>query len=227
MKRKIKVGEVIFTVLFLLVLFLVFSILISLVQGKTPNIFGYSVLFVETDSMEPDIPAKSMILVKSRDFEKEPPKVNEVVCYKTDKVIPGQIVLMTHRVIEVGDGYVVTKGDNAIGNDGKIDISQIEFSYVGNMPVVSAIAKVVKEPWGFAILVIIPCVGVIGALVFNLYKNFQKMEEEKKQAEEQARIEEIKKQAIEDYLKNNNNSPLVCDNNHEENQVDNNEEITQ
>ncbi len=198
MKRKVKIGEVIFTVLFVLVLVFVLSIVFKLASGQTPTVLGYSALFVETDSMEPEIPAKTLILVKERDFEKQPPTRGEVVCFHSDK----WGVLITHRVIDVGTDYVITQGDNAAGNDGEIELTDIKFSYVSNLPFLSGVANVIRQTWGFIVFVIIPCLCVIGLLVFNMYKSSVALAKQKKQAEEDNRIEEIKKQAIENYLKN-------------------------
>ncbi len=198
MKRKVKIGEVIFTVLFVFALVFVFSVIVKLAKGQVPTFFGYSIMFVETDSMEPDIPAKTLILVKERDFEKEPPKENEVVCFYSDKYM----ALITHRVIEVGDGFVITKGDNASGADGEIALDKVKFSHVCNITFLSGFVKLMRQPLGFVLIVIIPCICVLGMLVFNIFKTSLALTKSKNEEDENKRIEDIKKQAIEDYIKN-------------------------
>lgn len=82
-------------------------------RGEVPRLFGYSVLHIVSDSMEPTIEQDSYILIKRCD----PAEVREddIICfYSTDPQIYGY--LNTHRVVaeptlEDGEYRYVTQGD--------------------------------------------------------------------------------------------------------------------
>jgi signal peptidase I len=84
-------------------------------RGEVPRLFGYSVLHIVSDSMEPTIEQDSYILIKKCD----PAEVGEddIICfYSTDPQIYGYP--NTHRVVAeptVSDGVYqyVTQGDKA------------------------------------------------------------------------------------------------------------------
>ena len=45
------------------ILFCLISVSISKIKGEQPNLFGYSFLYILTDSMEPEMPVGTSILV--------------------------------------------------------------------------------------------------------------------------------------------------------------------
>ena len=84
-------------------------------RGEVPRIFGYSVMHIVSDSMEPTIERDSYILIKRVDPATV--KENDIICfYSTDSAIYG--CPNTHRVIgepilEDGEYFYVTKGDKS------------------------------------------------------------------------------------------------------------------
>ncbi len=82
-------------------------------RGEVPRLFGYSVLHIVSDSMEPTIEQDSYILIKKCD----PAEVgaDDIICfYSTDPQIYGYP--NTHRVVEEptvenGEYRYVTQGD--------------------------------------------------------------------------------------------------------------------
>lgn len=98
----------------LLGIVLVISFLSAHFRGEVPRIGNYSVMHIVSESMEPNIPMGTYILVKRVPAEEV--KKDDVICfYSTDPTIYGRP--NTHRVVEQpywenGELYFVTKGDN-------------------------------------------------------------------------------------------------------------------
>ena len=98
---------------------MMFSIIGAKMQGKVPQVLGYSVVKIVSGSMEDTIPEDSYILVKATSPEKI--KRDDVICfYSSDPSILG--IPNTHRVVEdpiVTDTGIefVTRGDANVLDD--------------------------------------------------------------------------------------------------------------
>ncbi|TYS17862.1 signal peptidase I [Rossellomorea vietnamensis] len=115
-KKLMKWGSnIVTTILFLVLIFMVFVVVSSKASGGEPQVFGHQLKTVLSGSMEPGIKTGSIIAVKpggdmSR-FEK-----GDVITFQKEKDM-----LVTHRVTEViksGDNIMYkTKGDNNNAED--------------------------------------------------------------------------------------------------------------
>jgi signal peptidase I len=115
-KKLMKWGSnIVTTVLFLVLIFMVFVVVSSKASGGEPQVFGYQLKTVLSGSMEPGIKTGSIIAVKPGGdmtrFEK-----GDVITFQQEKDM-----LVTHRVTEViksGDNIMYkTKGDNNNAED--------------------------------------------------------------------------------------------------------------
>lgn len=80
------------------------------IQNKSyANIFGYTMFVVKSGSMEPTISTDDIILVK---IQQNDLNVNDIISYEEDNMI------ITHRIIEVQQNDITTKGDNNNTQDG-------------------------------------------------------------------------------------------------------------
>lgn len=98
---------------------MMFNIIGAKMQGKVPNVLGYSVVKIVSGSMEDTIPEGSYILVKATSPEKI--KRDDIICfYSSDPTILG--IPNTHRVVadpivtETGIEFV-TRGDANSADD--------------------------------------------------------------------------------------------------------------
>jgi signal peptidase I len=102
-------------------------------RQETPRIFGYQLYYVLTESMSPNIPAGSMIFVKTVDID----QINnrDVITFFSTE-FSSTPVEVTHRVVDVDDtsGQIVitTRGDaNSIDDINKVTeenlIGRVEF----------------------------------------------------------------------------------------------------
>ena len=79
------------------------------------NIFGYSVLSAETESMSPTIEKGDIVIIKIGDEIKE----NDIITYKKDNV------LITHRISKINENTIIAKGDYNNTDDVPIQKEQV------------------------------------------------------------------------------------------------------
>lgn len=111
------------------VIILVFSVVFTALtltslnsESGLPNIGGYSLFSVQSDSMEPVFYVGDLLVVKAYDGETDL-KVGDIISFRS--IEDGQYIINTHRIMEVhdvsGTKTYSTKGDNTPGYD-KFDV---------------------------------------------------------------------------------------------------------
>ena len=109
-----KISFLLSIVLIFILVFIQFNIILSKKSGEIPNVFGYYIFEVETESMVPTLPVGTKILSKSPS-ENSAIEVGTIVTFKDTE---GRVI--THRIIEVvqenGKTGYRTKGDNPIND---------------------------------------------------------------------------------------------------------------
>lgn len=112
MKRVLSfAGNIIFVVV---VLYLCYFI-IQAAQNQSPDVFGYRMLRVMSDSMEPVFGSGDCIIVKELPFDEI--KVGDIITFSSaDPALLGS--LNTHRIVDIAEDRITketifyTKGDN-------------------------------------------------------------------------------------------------------------------
>lgn len=143
--------------------------------GETPSIFGYSFYYVLTESMEPEIMAGEIILGKST--APEDLEIGDVITYigETDSYA-GKII--THKIVEIGDGTFTTQGVANDIPDPPIESSQILSRYVATIPLAGKLFSIINSKFGFIFLILTP----LGLLIINevsiIVKAFKEDKEE-------------------------------------------------
>lgn len=143
----------------------------SLMGNTLPMPFGYGAAVVLTGSMEPTIRANDVILVAEQPTYAE----NEIAVYQSGSI------LVVHRILDITDGMVTTKGDANNAPDAPIELSAVKGKVVGVIPGVGGIVKILKTPTATAIM-------LVGAVLL-LEASFRK---EKKKGDDQ--LEKIKEE---------------------------------
>ena len=105
------------------------------------KIGGFSVLIVNSGSMEPELKIGDIILIK----ECKEYKTGDIVTYNVDNSY-----LITHRIIKEEGNYVITKGDSNNTPDEKVNKNNIEGKVIFN----SKLLKLIYDHWVVAVLVI-------------------------------------------------------------------------
>jgi len=177
-----------------------------------PNIGGYTLLTVQTDSMEPTIKVGDLIISKV-DTGSEEYGLNDVVSFKAYE--SGYMIIKTHRVVDIenvnGVKYLVTRGDNAPANDRTLledeDIlakwEEIRIPGLGN------VVDYLQTKTGFFICVLMPMIMFFLYTLFRFVMNtiaYNKETAAQSAKEAMAEFtEEQKQKAIQEYLEQQKN----------------------
>ena len=100
----------------ILILFSLYNIIsIKILNKPYTNLFCFSIFEIATVSMEPTLNVKDMVIVKiTKDI-----KVNDIITYEED----GNLI--THRVIDIKNDTITTKGDANNSLDVKVPKEKI------------------------------------------------------------------------------------------------------
>lgn len=159
----------------------VFAILFSLLaawtvlstpRGQAPKLFGWSMLTVLTGSMEPALPESSLIFVRSVPPEELGPG-DIITFYAT--LSGHQGVLNTHRITEVVDAEAgplfLTKGDaNPLGDPEAVPAANVLGRVAFCSPLLGAAVSLLRRPYVFLPLVLIPLLLLILRSGLRLYR---------------------------------------------------------
>ena len=214
-----KIAEIVANVL--IWAFVGFSALITVLvfssQGSAdgiPSLFGKSLLTIQTSSMEGTYNVGDMVFMsKISDDEKAQLKAGDIVTYRAPIDIDGDGMIgdiNTHRIVshDPATGVIVTKGDNNILADNEGDTAYtIHRNDVigvcteeGRLAGLGNAIEFLRSSVGFFVCIILP---LILFFLYELY-NFISIlvsERAKKAPIAKETEEEIKRRAIEEYIK--------------------------
>lgn len=145
----------------------------SLNGNALPMPFGYGAAVVLTGSMEPTIMVDDLILVR----EQEEYEVDDVVVYQSGSM------LVVHRVVDISDGVVTTKGDANNAADEPVRLELIKGEVFGTVPGVGGLVRLMKTPTVSILLV----VGAILLLELSYRKEKEKGDDELEQIKAEIR----------------------------------------
>lgn len=179
-----------------------------------PSVFGKSLLTIQTASMEDTYNIGDMVLMTKLDIsERGDLKPGDIITYKAPIDIDGDGMIgdiNTHRIVSIDyeTGVIVTKGDNNILNDNEGDNPYtVQINNViglcteqGRLAGLGNVIEFLRSSVGFFICIVLP---LILFFLYELY-NFISIltsERAKKAPIAKETEEEIKRRAIEEYLK--------------------------
>lgn len=128
----------------------------SKVNGKTPSLFGYSVLRVSTGSMQPELMIGDVILGKCVD-DPTALKVGDVITYRGSGQTEG--LLVTHKVVvapyKTADGTykLQTKGIANDAPDPEISTEDVLYIMVCKLGFIDTLYNLFFSPWGLLIFI--------------------------------------------------------------------------
>lgn len=176
-----KITNIATAVLLIITLTLLGVMIVTRIQGKTPQLFGYQILRISSGSMEPKLHVGDIIISQSVDNPISL-KAGDIVTYHGNfGSYDGKLI--THEVVSLpyaqnGKVYLQTMG---IAN-GYIDPEISEDQLVGKMvckaPVLSVIFNFFMTPWGLAVVLIFLAFLFINE-VYYLKKQIALSKEEK------------------------------------------------
>ncbi len=195
-QTRLKIGKIISYAVMIVCLVFVAAAFISASAQKPMFLFGRSVVWVQTGSMEGTIPARSFISVKKASGD-DVKKGDIIMFYSRDPQIYGK--LNTHRVVDIDEnGDFVTKGDANAANDGyTVKKSDVVGIYSNNLPVMTFVGRVMYSDAGIFIIigifVVCIAVGYVPDIVAAVKENKKKAEEEKQKLIRESIEREVEK----------------------------------
>lgn len=155
MKRIKKIVFVILSILLGLVLaFNIYNFIsIKVMHKDLASINGYAMLEVVSGSMEPTILKGDIIVINTKDKDY---KENDIITFRGKE---GEFV--THRIIEIDDKTMITKGDNNNSEDDPIKTSSIVGKYVTKINGGGRILSSFKNPFTMVMIFIIGLLGCV------------------------------------------------------------------
>ncbi len=221
-----KIFNIVWYVIFALVVVCLLSVGITLLRGEQPSLFGYQMYYVLTDSMTGTIDKDDVVICKKYDGGQL--QVGDVITFEAPegfepKAIVGQNI--THRIVvapyqdEDGTWVIETKGDaNTLADRVPVPVANVRATYVSTSKFLAGLMRFLSKWYGFATLIILPLLGV---LIFEVCKVIKiKSAEQKKITDDdydRQRNEEMEKAVQEirdglmarDDLTNADGSPMT------------------
>lgn len=210
------ITTIISTVFFVILLVCMISVIIPKFKGQEPNLFGYRFMYILTDSMEPDLPVGSSILVKNTTADKV--KLGDYVVYMTDDELYEStgVRYITHKCIETvhadssGNQVITTQGIKVVNGvqppvDDPVEVERVQAVFVGKVP--SALNKLFSfllTSYGLAALICIPIIVALALQLVGQIKQVVKKVEDK--TDDELVKEEVDKQTalitkdVQDYF---------------------------
>ena len=144
-------------VLIILLLIMTFNmysyINVKVLGNKLNTVGGYSILQVVSPSMEPTIHVGNLVLINTKESTY---KVNDIVTYEDENGL-----LVTHRIIDIDDDFMVTKGDNNDSDDGLISLDVIKGKLIYQSHIVGEIITILQNK---IVLILIFIIGILGCV---------------------------------------------------------------
>lgn len=199
MKKK-SILSIIVSVIGYLVIFVMIAALIIImrgnIKGEVTFLAGRAVLWVRTQSMEPEIPERSYILIKKAAAEEV--SVGDVIVFKSDDPALGG-AYNTHRVIEIvgdNDEFVIKGDNNFLPDQYNARAENVVGIYVCNLPPLTVFGRVLQTPMGVIISVTMIFLIMLAIYVPDMVKATKERTEmiEKKRRET---LDELVKEEVE------------------------------
>ncbi len=193
------IGYIVSMLCILLCLYITIEVIVANTNQRPPRIFGLSVSYVPTESMEPTIKSDSYIMFSYATFDSV--GEGDVVVYHNDE----EGIFVVHRIIskDEASGIIITKGDNNLVED-DVQITKeknmIYGKYLTTVGFMSIFSGGINQNIIFVILIFIFLI-MLGMQIFSMFikGKTESLKEEKEKKKELLR-EEMKRQILEEEL---------------------------
>jgi signal peptidase len=144
--------------------FLVIGLILAFAAGAgflflSPD---YEAQVVRSESMKPSLNMGDVVIVGPVKGQLKP---GDIISYEQKGA------LIIHRVIEVKDGNIQTKGDaNEAADPWLVSISDVKGVFQFKVPYLGFLSSFVRTSVGWGVLVILPAVVLIGYFVRDIFK---------------------------------------------------------
>lgn len=184
-----------FKAIYYIIVGCIVAIALLLIFSVFPITGNFKVLTVLSGSMEPAIGTGSVAVVKPVDNY----KIGDIITF-------GEITKTktptTHRIYDIrvqeGEPIYITKGDaNNAPDQREIMGDEIVGKVLFNVPYAGYAVNEARKPLGFALIIILPAVIIIGDELRKIWKEIMKLKNKKKDKEQDKEINELKEKVKE------------------------------
>lgn len=168
------ISNIIYTIIFILVLFLLIMVIFQRTSDNEISINGYRIFVVATGSMVPEYNVGDVLVAKEVDPSEL--KAGDNVAYKgAVGSFNGKVI--THKIKSIekeGNDYkIITQGVANTGEDPEINQTQILGKITYKIITLSLFEKIVSNNYAFYCIIFIP----IALLIFKQFRNFMSDDE--------------------------------------------------
>ena len=174
MKAIKRVGTIIISVFLWLVILVAalysFTTMVTKDNQNVGNLFGYTPLVVESNSMSPTFNKDDLIFVKKCDTSKL--VEGDIICFHT--IIDNEYALNTHRIQSIAESgearSYTTVGDNnnGVADQHIISDGDIVGKYVGHISGAGKLMNFLSSSTGFLLVIVLPMLIFFIYQVYNL-----------------------------------------------------------
>ena len=198
-------------------------------NGGQPNVFGYVISSVQSESMSGTFEKGALVVGKMVD-ENTVIEKDDIISFR--QKVGSVIIINTHRVIatnQVGNSTIYqTQGDNRevcpLPDEDWKTINDVTAVYKFHIPGVGGFIDFLKEPVGFVICLVLPMLAFIAWQVYKLISIYLSAKKEQMLEEAKEGVsDEAKDAIIREYLAKMQ-SQQAAEENNEQNNSDNNAE---
>ena len=205
MKAIKRVGTIIISVLLWLVILVAalyaFTTMATKDNQNVANLFGYTPLVVESNSMSPTFKKDDLIFVKKCDTSKL--EEGDIICFHT--IIDNEYALNTHRIQSIAESgearSYTTVGDNnnGVADQHIISDGDIVGKYVGHISGAGKLMNFLSSSTGFLLVIVLPMLIFFIYQVYTLImisirlKKAVAVENAREQTEAESALEEAKR----------------------------------
>lgn len=196
--RKNIIITVITVVLFVLAILTITVSMISASNGTPVNIFGYTLSYVPTESMEPTIKKDSYIIIKKASASNM--AEGDIIVYKS---LEGETqgMLIVHRIYQVTTEGFIMKGDNNYTLDPEVVTSDMVYGkFVSNADLLNKLSFNINRTFIFVIVIIMLLAFTIIQFVNVLIVFKQKETEKQKEELKNILLEKMKNEIYQEEL---------------------------
>jgi len=168
---------------------------IGVIAPLLPIPGNYQILTVLSGSMEPAIKTGSIVVTKPVDQY----KINDIITFINPQKKNESI---THRIVDmkVVEGNILykTQGDaNNASDSRKVQQKEIIGKVLFDIPYLGYAVNEARKPLGFALIIILPALIIIGDELRKVWKEIMKLKNKKKDTEQDKQIKKLKKEVEE------------------------------
>lgn len=189
-----KVVNAVSIIIIALSIFLLLNVVMTK-SGSVPSVAGYSMLRVLTGSMEPEIPADSILIIHKVDPADIKPG-DVISFYSPDPSLGG--ALNTHRVVDVtaedGTLFFETKGDaNLVADAYPVPAKAVVGMALWHSYLIGRIFRLISNPLVFVPLILVPLAVLVVLNAIKAVRSAKELMQQEEDAAIQAAIEAARK----------------------------------